>query len=111
MEKVKLTKQQANIVKNLPSQTSCGREALVESHFKQTFQNNWAFLNDLSTDDFIKCFYVPDGYEIELTEQEQINKLWEDNGVSSVVLSHYLNGITDTLIALNRQDLIPKGKS
>lgn len=100
MEKVKLTKQQANIVKNLPSQTPCGRDALIESHFKQTFQNNWAFLNDLSTDDFIKCFYVPDSYEIEQTEQEKIQALFDQGFKYS-----YNDGVFDTLKALNRIDL------
>lgn len=108
LEKVKLTKQQASVIKSMPSYTSSGRESLIESHFKQTFKNDWTCINDLSTDDFIKCLYVPDSYEIEKTEQEQINELWKDNEVSSVVVRHYLNGITDTLIALNRQDLIPK---
>lgn len=103
MEKVKLTKQQASVIKSMPAYTSFGRESLVESHFKQSFQNDWALLNDLSTDDFIKCLYVPDSYEIEKTEQEKIMSLWKQERYST-----RNSLIKETLEAVGRQDLIPK---
>lgn len=112
MEKVKLTKQQAEILETeLKSSYVDGDKSKLVKMYLNLEHNEWEEgypLTCLSNDEFIRALYHPEGYETELTEQEQINELWKDNEISSVVVRHYLNGITDTLTALNRQDLIPK---
>jgi hypothetical protein len=105
MEKAKLTKEQAEAIESALSDKSCAEVVMIHAD-KIDF---WAGakvtpLNDLDLNTLIIALYI--GYEVELTEQEKIQDLYD----CFMARHHgfYRLGVRDTLTVLGREDLIPK---
>ena len=72
MEKVKLTKEQANALEIL---VNChDKEICVIGRVDGIVHSEYKILNELTLDTFIKALYI--GYEVELTPEEKILELY-----------------------------------
>lgn len=111
MEKVKLTKQQAEI---LETELNCtfvnGEKAKLIKMFLNLGED-WEEgypLTCLSGDEFIRALYI--GYEVKKTEQEIMQEIW-DSPLRDKSLFYYRQGIIAALSMAGRKDLIPQDKS
>lgn len=111
MEKVKLTKEQAEAIES--AQEDIAKERVVDIFVRDgsKFTGNCEIINEFGLDALIRALYI--GYEVELTEQERVDGLFckiksIDYNPFIQAQTYYTQGIVDTLEALGRKDLIPK---
>jgi predicted HTH transcriptional regulator len=104
MEKTKLTKQQAEALEK--AHAMYRPDEIVVIHVEDGLEVPNNCLNELTLNTLIRALYI--GYEVELTEQEKIQELWNYKGQLFLGNSPYKTGILDTLKILGREDLIPK---
>jgi hypothetical protein len=108
MEKVKLTSKQATGLEHAvklhkKGYNYDGKTSIISLHASgEEWGNECEPLNDLSLNTLIIALYI--GYEVEQTEQEKIQELW--NRPDSTSAFRFI--IELTLKALGREDLIPK---
>jgi hypothetical protein len=113
LKKAILTKEQAKALDQLLNGHNdlhkvWQKDDIVLRHTKEGFgTDSKKCLNSLPLDTLIRAVYHPDGYEVEQTEQEKIQELWDYNG-NLFIGSPYQTGLKDALLALGRTDLIPK---
>lgn len=104
MEKVMLTKEQANEIEKMQENSSKDRIVSIRIRDETKFIGSCGILNDIDVNTLITALYV--GYEVELTEQEEIDKIWYRH----ICDSRYREAVKGILAILGREDLIPNSK-
>jgi hypothetical protein len=107
MEKAKLTKQQAEKLE-LAKEYNL-REMIVEQKTLGDIGNSLLYgttLKEMPLDTLIRALYI--GYEVEQTEQEKIQELWEFHIETQGFKAWHKQGMIDALKILGREDLIPE---
>jgi hypothetical protein len=122
LKKAILTKEQAKALDQLLNGHNdlhkvWQKDDIVLRHTKEGFgTDSKKCLNSLPLDTLIRAVYHPDGYEVELTEQEKIQQLWNAEfyltGSEPIQIKRekqriFRQGIEQTLYSLGREDLIP----
>lgn len=112
MEKVKLTKRQAEILETelKSSHINGNKEKFVKKYLNlegDDWQDGYP-LTCLTGDTLIRALYI--GYEIKKTEQEIMQEIW-DSPLRDKSLFYYRQGISVALSIVGRKDLIPQDKS
>jgi hypothetical protein len=105
LEKVILTKQQAEALEKAKEYNY--REVIVAQKVTEHINKSFLYgatIKEIPLDTLIRALYI--GYEVEQTEQEKIQEIWDYNG-NLFIGSPYQTGIKDTLRILGREDLIP----